>query len=460
MPHLVAEGPEDDQVWCREFTDGKTIRLGRAPAAGWAVPWDKQISREHADLTWRNGQLNVQQLAAAQNPLRFESEVTDACILDTGDAFRIGHTVFRLVEEPPGQADVAPSTTRSLGDYQIVRKLGTGGMGSVFLAIHTPAGRQVALKLLGPEQSSKPELVKRFQIEGETARGLSHPNLVQVFETGTIDGSHFIAQEFIDGLDIGELIRQRGALKPKRAISIIRDVANGLAYLHERQIIHRDIKPSNLLISRDGVPRLADMGLARSLQVDPDSAQVTVAGTVLGTIDYIAPEQADNSHQADARSDIYSLGCTWDEMLTGSPPYPDGSLTEKIHAHFAKPPPDPRKLNPDVPEVTVAVLARMMAKSPSDRQQTIHELIEDLSNETVIQAEISNSVLARLSESVSEFRIENETPPPAKRKSASSQKSLVVSCVACGRSYRVRAALVGRRLKCRKCGEPIEPQAQ
>ena len=329
-------------------------------------------------------------------------------------------------------------------------------MGSVYLARHAPTGRDVALKVLGDEMSINPDMVRRFQLEGECALDLKHANLVEVYETGNDDGTHYIAQEYIDGVDIGELIQQRGPLPPKRALSIIRQVAGALDYLHQENIVHRDIKPSNLLVSREGTPRLADMGVARSTTPDSDSGRMTQVGTLIGTVDYIAPEQADDSHSADARSDIYSLGCTWYELLTGSPPFPNGTLTDKITAHATQPPPDPMELNPDVPEAMVAVLDRMMAKSPDRRYQSISELLDDIATDTVITPDVSNSVLAGLAESSGEFHLEDkgQDQPPA------STGPLIITCANCGRSYKVRASLAGKRLKCRDCGKAIEAQAQ
>ena len=317
-------------------------------------------------------------------------------------------------------------------------------------------GQVVALKVLGSEQSNNPELLRRFQLEGEVARELKHLNLVEVLDTGSTGDIHYIVQEFVDGIDVGQLISQRGSLPVKRSISIIRQLAESLAYLHQNNIIHRDIKPSNLLISRDGTAKLADMGVARLLEEESDSGQRTVVGTLVGTVDYIAPEQANDSHTADARSDIYSLGCTWYEMLTGSPPFPDGNLTAKITAHATQSPPDPRELNPDIPEGLVAVIMRMMAKLPRQRHQTIQELLDDIATDTLVQPEVSSSVLAALAESAGEFRL--EAPQPTTE--AATAKPLVVRCSNCGQSYKVRAELAGKRLKCRECGKPINAQSQ
>jgi len=455
MAHLVAAGPETGQRWCRELPSGKVVRLGRSPGSGWDVAWDRQISREHAELVFDNDLLTVQKLETAQNPIHFDGEPTSACVLDYEDTFRIGQTVFQLVQQPP-ESSTGPADPQHIGEYVISSLLGTGGMGSVYMASHVDTGQVVALKVLGSEQSNNPELLRRFQLEGEVARELKHLNLVEVLGTGSTGDIHYIVQEFVDGIDVGQLISQRGSLPVKRSISIIRQLAESLAYLHENNIIHRDIKPSNLLISRDGTAKLADMGVARLLEEESDSGQRTVVGTLVGTVDYIAPEQANDSHTADARSDIYSLGCTWYEMLTGSPPFPDGNLTAKITAHATQSPPDPRELNPDIPEGLVAVIMRMMAKLPRQRHQTIQELLDDIATDTLVQPEVSSSVLAALAESAGEFRL--EAPQPTTE--AATAKPLVVRCSNCGQSYKVRAELAGKRLKCRECGKPINAQSQ
>ncbi len=455
MAHLVAAGPETGQRWCRELPSGKVVRLGRSPGSGWDVAWDRQISREHAELVFDNDLLTVQKLETAQNPIHFDGEPTSACVLDYEDTFRIGQTVFQLVQQPP-ESSTGPADPQHIGEYVISSLLGTGGMGSVYMARHVDTGQVVALKVLGSEQSNNPELLRRFQLEGEVARELKHLNLVEVLGTGSTGDIHYIVQEFVDGIDVGQLISQRGSLPVKRSISIIRQLAESLAYLHENNIIHRDIKPSNLLISRDGTAKLADMGVARLLEEESDSGQRTVVGTLVGTVDYIAPEQANDSHTADARSDIYSLGCTWYEMLTGSPPFPDGNLTAKITAHATQSPPDPRELNPDIPEGLVAVIMRMMAKLPRQRHQTIQELLDDIATDTLVQPEVSSSVLAALAESAGEFRL--EAPQPTTE--AATAKPLVVRCSNCGQSYKVRAELAGKRLKCRECGKPINAQSQ
>lgn len=301
----------------------------------------------------------------------------------------------RATHPPGGSPEL--DKLKSLGKYAIQRKLGAGGMGTVFLAVDEDLRRTVALKVLPRERAENPVLVKRFKAEGQAAAHLQHENIVSVYEAGEIEGYLYLALEFVDGVDALEWMRKRGIFPVKRSIDIIRHVARALEHAHEKRIVHRDIKPSNLMIKMDGTVKLADMGLARSVDETLDTS-ITRAGTTVGTVDYMAPEQARDSKAADARSDLYSLGCTWYHMLTGSPPYPGGSVTNKLQAHATAPLPDPREANPNIPEGVVAVIHRMLAKRPQDRYQSATELLKDLNNANVARTGITSELLDMLTE--------------------------------------------------------------
>jgi eukaryotic-like serine/threonine-protein kinase len=295
-----------------------------------------------------------------------------------------------------------------LGKYAIERRLGAGGMGTVFLAVDSELKRTVALKVLPKDRAENPVLVKRFKAEGQAAAYLRHKNIVGVYEAGQIDGFLYIALEYIDGTDVLDIIRKRGVIPVKRSLEIILQVTEAIEHAFEKQIVHRDIKPSNLLISRDGTVKLADLGLARSIDDTLDTS-ITRAGTTVGTVDYMSPEQARNSKAADIRSDIYSLGCTWYHMLTGVPPFGEGSMTNKLQAHAISAPPDPRARNEKVPEGVVAVLQRMMAKRPQDRYQTPAELLEDLKNPGMTRGGLHADVLAALADEGDEVAEDGST---------------------------------------------------
>jgi eukaryotic-like serine/threonine-protein kinase len=268
-----------------------------------------------------------------------------------------------------------------IGRYQVVTRIGAGGMAAVYKAIHVDLGREVALKVMPPETAVRPLAVERFRKEAQLAAKLRHENIVTLYEVGESCGTHFLAMEYVDGTDLQNYIQQKEKLEPDEARKITMQAAKALVLAHKFGIVHRDIKPSNFLMAlRDGryIIKLTDFGLARIVEEEDHS--LTRAGTTIGTVDYISPEQARNSRAADIRSDIYSLGCTLYHMLAGKPPFFEGDLTERLLKHVEAEPEDIRLINPKVPEGLVLVLQRMMAKKPEDRYQTPAELLKDLEN--------------------------------------------------------------------------------
>jgi serine/threonine-protein kinase len=252
-------------------------------------------------------------------------------------------------------------------------------MGAVYRARDTESGREVALKVLSPEMAAKPAMLERFRREARSAAKLRHENIVTVYEFGEAGGTCYLAMEFIDGIDLYEYSERKGPLNPEEARVIIVQACRALAHAHEQDIVHRDVKPSNFLISRQGgqpVVKMTDLGLAR--ETASDEFRVTRAGTTVGTLDYMAPEQARDSNAADVRSDLYSLGSTWYHLLAGRAPFPHGGLAERLYKILNEPPPDVRKLNPRVSAATVSVLERLLEKDPNRRYQTPAELLDDL----------------------------------------------------------------------------------
>lgn len=288
-----------------------------------------------------------------------------------------------------------PKIPKTLGNYEIQKKIGSGGMGSVYLAQDQGLKRMVALKVLSQEKSENPILVQRFQAEAQSAAALEHPNIVRIYGSGEDKGYYFIALEYIDGMDLHQLIQRRSIIPVRRSIEIMIQAAQALEHAQASNIVHRDIKPSNFLIDKAGMIKLTDMGLARSMDEEV-STDITRAGTTVGTVDYMAPEQARNSRLADIRSDIYSLGCTWFQMLTGKAPFSEGSLTNKLHAHATQKIPDPREVQENIPEGVVAVLRQMLAKKPENRYQTPTELIKDLSNSKLTRKAVGDDSLQAL----------------------------------------------------------------
>jgi eukaryotic-like serine/threonine-protein kinase len=262
-----------------------------------------------------------------------------------------------------------------LGQYELVEKLGEGGMGEVFRARHRWMGRDVALKVIRRERVAYPEAVLRFQREIRAVAQLAHENVVMAYDADQQGDIHFFAMELVEGINLSQKVRESGPLPVQEACNYVHQAACGLQHAHERGLVHRDIKPSNLLLSKTGVIKLLDLGLARLYDREGGTeTRITQEGLVIGTPDFIAPEQARDSRQADIRSDIYALGCTLYFLLTVESPYCGVTPTEKMLKHSTEPIPDITLKRGDIPLPLRRVLETMMAKSPADRFQTPAEV--------------------------------------------------------------------------------------
>jgi serine/threonine protein kinase len=266
-----------------------------------------------------------------------------------------------------------------LGKYRLLRLLGAGGMSSVYLAEHSTLGNKVAIKVLPVKRVDQRSYLARFEREARASARLNHPHIARAFDLDTSDSIHFIVMEYIDGTDLHARVKQEGPLPIREAADSIRQAALGLHHAHEEGLVHRDIKPANLMVDRRGHVKILDLGLA--LAEDDDEASLTRAHDekVLGTADYLAPEQARDSHAADRRSDIYALGCTLYYLLVGRAPFAKGSLAERIRAHMNEPAPNLLEARPDTPPALVELYFRMMEKHPDARQQTAQEVADALS---------------------------------------------------------------------------------
>jgi len=269
------------------------------------------------------------------------------------------------------------------GDYIVLDKIGSGGMGQVFKAENRRTGQTVALKLLRATYTKSQRAVARFYRESESAMRLKHKNLVSVFEAGEWNGLHFLVMELIEGCDVRSMIKEKGPLSVKSAIDVLLQAARGLEHAHEQGIVHRDIKPANLLLDAAGRLVVLDLGLARLDETDQegegeDAGRLTMPGTFLGTLEYVAPEQAVDAHDVDGRCDIYSLGCSLHYLLKGRPPYRGENAAQTLLAHCHEPIPDLRQEIPEIPERLAALFERMMAKKPADRVATMTEVVAEL----------------------------------------------------------------------------------
>jgi serine/threonine protein kinase len=253
-------------------------------------------------------------------------------------------------------------------------------MGVVFKA-EDSLGRLVALKVIRDERLAHPEALRRFHREVRAAAQMAHPNVVYAHDAGQVGGTPFFVMEYVEGTDLAQLVAQLGPLPVAEACEYTRQAALGLRHAHQRGLVHRDIKPSNLLLTSKGVVKVLDLGLARLFESDPTqptSTELTAEGAVIGTPDFIAPEQALDARSADIRSDLYSLGSTLYFLLTGRPPFPGGSLAQKLLKHQLHDPTPVERLRPEVPPGVAAVVRRLMAKRPRDRYQTPGEAAQAL----------------------------------------------------------------------------------
>jgi serine/threonine protein kinase len=298
----------------------------------------------------------------------------DKTVISAPEKAREREELFRSVT----MAEVARVLEgKTLDHFSLEKLIGGGGMGAVFRGRDTRLNRTVAIKVV-PSQRRDAEALRRFRAEAQAAARLDHPNIARVYYIGEADDWNYIVFEYIDGINVRELVTREGPLSVDDAVFYTRQVTEALQHAFERDVVHRDIKPSNLLVSTGGQLKLVDMGLARSTSQDRSSADLTASGVTLGTFDYISPEQARDPRDADVRSDLYSLGCTLYFMLTGEPPFPDGTALQKLLSHGSQPPPDPRRVRSDLGDELIAIMMKLMAKRPTDRYQKPVELIGDL----------------------------------------------------------------------------------
>jgi serine/threonine protein kinase len=283
----------------------------------------------------------------------------------------------------PYQAEAACQRRHAelrIGNYDVLDRLGAGGMGTVFKARHRRMKRIVALKVLSRVLAADKSFVQRFQREVETIACFTHPNIVMAYDADEAEVGHFLAMEYVEGEDLASLVAKRGPLSVAVAVDCVLQAARGLEYAHSQGIIHRDIKPANLLRDSGGTVKVTDLGLARLANPGGSvgAGSITQAGSILGTVDYMPPEQAIDSTEIDHRSDIYSLGATLHFLLLGRPPYQGESLMAIMFKHKLDAIPSLSKSRPDVPEELEATFQRMMAKEPADRFQTMTEIVKAL----------------------------------------------------------------------------------
>ena len=267
----------------------------------------------------------------------------------------------------------------TIGKYKLLERVGVGGMGQVFLCEHMFMKRRVAIKVLPPAKAEQPAALGRFYREARAAGSLEHPNIVRTHDIDQDGNLHFIVMEYVDGANLLDIVKKFGPMNLARAVHTIRQTALGLDFAFRGGIIHRDIKPGNILIDRTGATKLLDLGLARFYKDSTDMLTVKYDDKiVLGTADYVAPEQVANSHAVDVRADLYALGASFYFVLAGHPPFPNGTVSQKLLWHRTKDPTPIRQIRPEVPEALAAIVAKMMHKDLNQRYATPADVVEAL----------------------------------------------------------------------------------
>jgi serine/threonine protein kinase len=273
----------------------------------------------------------------------------------------------------PSELDPLIGTT--IKDYVLVQVLGRGAMGMVYLARHPGTGQQAAIKFLSGEFTTQPEFVNRFINEAAAAASLQHDNIIHVYEAGQDDGTHYMIMEYVDGFDLGHYLDTQEKVKESQVLPWLKQSALGLGYAHSCGIIHRDLKPANIMLTRQGVVKVADLGLLKNLDSDPDFS-LTMSGTVIGTPYYISPEQARDAKHVDPRTDIYSLGATFYHLTTGRPPFQGNSAAEIMAKHMSEPVMNPQRKNVALSDGFSDMIVKMLEKDPDKRFQSMEEIIQ------------------------------------------------------------------------------------
>jgi serine/threonine protein kinase len=294
--------------------------------------------------------------------------------VDATTADRLTKALKRILKDERARSEGGVHVKKQVGGYRLIRRIGEGGMGEVYLAEQLSMHRTVAIKILHQKWADDEEFRKRFLLEARAAGKLSHPNIIQVFDVGKYQGLYYFSMEYIDGVTVDDLIRHDGPIALEKVIDITLQVCEALEYLSEQGIVHRDIKPANIMVMKDGTVKLADFGFIQQAVVDRELMQ---EGTTIGTPDYISPEQARGERDLDVRSDIYSLGASVYHMLAGKTMY-TGSCSTVMRAHLDVQPPDLKALRSDIPERLVEIVDKMTTKSPIDRYQSPDDVQKEL----------------------------------------------------------------------------------
>ncbi|MCY2987779.1 MAG: serine/threonine-protein kinase [Planctomycetota bacterium] len=403
---LVAIGLETGQQWRRALAPNTTILIGRHGEGGaWEIPWDRRISRQHAELVLEGAQLRVRCLESARNSILFRGKKLRQVTVFPGEDFGIGRTLFRVehadhvptqegglaqpvldLESQLGLPSESPSLTAAhvahvvdggvFGNYDLIDQISRGGSGQLLKAVHRHLKWPAAIKLLSREAASSAEELARFRNKMQVLARLQHPNVICVHDAGELHGMRYLVMEFVDGRNLVSRLKEQ-TLEVPAAVDVILQAARGLRHAHAHKIVHRNVNPGHLMITRRGTIKVVGWSLALR-RGETVLAARDECRELVGTLDYMAPEQTVDSDQVDPRADIYSLGCTLFAILTRRVVYPVDWFKRKLLAQRHQPAPTLQELRPDVPDALEAVYQRMMAKSRGQRYPSMDDVIAAL----------------------------------------------------------------------------------
>ena len=350
----------------------ETLHVGRDPNSVDIVLSDTLVSRRHMSIEGREDGFYVQD-AGSLNGIYVNGRRVDGSRLEPGDRIKAGDCLLSFLEDDEGRIS-GGLIGREVNGHVIVERTGRGGMGTVYKAIQLSLDRPVAIKVLAPELLRDPEFVDRFVAEARAAGRLNHRNLVQVFDTGSWEGMCYYTMEYMPFGSLSDQIRGGQKLPVANVLPMMLDVANGLIYAERRGVVHRDIKPDNLMIGFEGIVKIGDLGIAKTLQ---DSPTVEQADGVYGSAHFMAPEQA-LGHDIDCRVDIYAMGASFYRVLTGRPLFSGNSQREILLKQVKEQPRPIRELEPSVPEELARLIGNMLRKRADERYRSAREFVAEL----------------------------------------------------------------------------------
>jgi len=406
----VTAGPDRGREL--EFPSDRKIVIGREPRNDLQLT-DSEVSRVHCEIAHENDGFWITDLKS-RNGVKIAGRRVDRAKLGDSTTFEVGLTQieFEAILERPGvdedrfhkpsvgvrkrpprpageEAEEEATTSapergdpfagRKIGDFKLVAPLGGGDSTYVYKAIQFSKNRLVAIKILPPEMAINKSVMKRFVRGAKSGSQLRHPNIVRILGGGLSDGLYYVWMEYVDGQSLRTLMRlaKSGRVALRSALDIVSQIGEALMLAHEKRIVHRNVKPGNILVGKDGIVKLADLGLAKTME-DEGASDITDPGTILGTLNYMSPEQIQDAGVVDHRSDIYSLGATLYAMLTGVEPFAAPTTLDTIIRIQKEPVEPPQKHDPKLPEQVCSIIMRAMAKLPEDRYQTPQGMIEDV----------------------------------------------------------------------------------